>query len=132
MKKINLIILSIGCTLATASLCGCDNFLDKDPQDKQTNDTYWQTETSLRTYAQDFYSSFFTGYDVDYTVFGGFFSGDNYTDDYINLNNANTYGGGYIYFPTSSTTDWNSRSHNQCRVPIASKEKGNQFKSKPY
>ena len=109
MKKINLIILSIGCTLATASLCGCDNFLDKDPQDKQTNDTYWQTETSLRTYAQDFYSYFFTGYGTDYTVFGGFFSGDNYTDDYINLNNANTYGGGYIYFPTSSTTDWNSR-----------------------
>ena len=27
-------------------------FLNKDPQDKQTNDTYWQTETSLRTYAQ--------------------------------------------------------------------------------
>ena len=49
---------------------------------------------------RDFYSSFFTGYNVDYTVFGGFFSGDNYTDDYINLNNANTYGGGYIYFPT--------------------------------
>lgn len=43
-------------------------FLNKDPQDKQTNDTYWQTETSLRTYAQDFYSSYFTGYGTDYTV----------------------------------------------------------------
>lgn len=107
MKKKNL--LYIVCALAMASLCGCDDFLDKDPQDKQTNDTYWQTETSLRTYAQDFYSSFFTGYGVDYTVFGGYFSGDDYTDDFINLNNANTYGAGYIYFPTSSTTDWNSR-----------------------
>ena len=55
MKKKNL--LYIVCALAMGSLCGCDDFLNKDPQDKQTNDTYWQTETSLRTYAQDFYSS---------------------------------------------------------------------------
>lgn len=107
MKKSNL--LYIGCLLATAVLSGCDDFLDKDPQDKQTNDTYWQTETSLRTYAQDFYSYYFKGYGADYTVFGGYFSGDDYTDDYLNLNNANTYGAGYIYFPTSATTDWNSK-----------------------
>ena len=107
MKKKNL--LYIVCALAMASFCSCDDFLDKDPQDKQTNDTYWQTETSLRTYAQDFYSSFFKGYGTDYTVFAGYFSGDDYTDDFINLNNANTNGAGYIYFPTSSTTDWNSR-----------------------
>ena len=55
MKKKNL--LYIVCALAMGSLCGCDDFLNKDPQDKQTNDTYWQTETSLRTYAQDFYST---------------------------------------------------------------------------
>lgn len=107
MKKKNL--LYIVCALAMASFCSCDDFLDKDPQDKQTNDTYWQTETSLRTYAQDFYSSFFRGYEKDYTVFGGYFSGDDYTDDFINLNNANTNGLGYIYFPTSYKTDWNSR-----------------------
>ena len=52
MKKKNL--LYIVCALAMGSLCGCDDFLNKDPQDKQTNDTYWQTETSLRTYALDF------------------------------------------------------------------------------
>lgn len=107
MKKKNL--LYIVCALAMGSLCGCDDFLNKDPQDKQTNDTYWQTETSLRTYAQDFYSSYFTGYGTDYTVFAGYFSGDDYTDDFINLNNANTNGSGYIYFSTSATTDWNSR-----------------------
>lgn len=103
MKKKNL--LYIVCALAMSSLCGCDDFLDKDPQDKQTNDTYWQTETSLRTYAQDFYSSYFAGYGTDYTVFAGYFSGDDYTDDFINLNNANTNGSGYIYFSTSATTD---------------------------
>ncbi|EKC67673.1 conserved hypothetical protein, secreted, partial [human gut metagenome] len=107
MKKKNL--LYIVCALAMGSLCGCDDFLNKDPQDKQTNDTYWQTETSLRTYAQDFYSSYFTGYGTDYTVFAGYFSGDDYTDDFINLNNANTNGSGYIYFSTSATTDWNSQ-----------------------
>lgn len=100
MKKKNL--LYIACTLATVSLCSCDDFLDKDPQDKMTNDTYWQTEASLRTYAQDFYSIYFIGYDKDYVNFGGFFSGDNYTDDFLSL------GAGYLYFPTSATTDWNS------------------------
>ena len=39
----------------------------------------------------------------------GYFSGDDYTDDFINLNNANTNGSGYIYFSTSATTDWNSQ-----------------------
>lgn len=107
MKKKKL--LYIICTLAMASFCSCEDFLDKEPKDKQTNNTYWQTETSLRTYAQDFYSSFFKGYDVNYTVFGGYFSGDDYTDDYINLNNANTNSAGYIYFPTSATTDWNNK-----------------------
>lgn len=107
MKKKDL--LYIACCLTMTLLCSCDDFLDKDPKDKQTNDTYWQTETSLRTYSQDFYSSFFKGYGTDYTVFAGYFSGDDYTDDFINLNNANTNGSGYIYFPTSSTTDWNSR-----------------------
>lgn len=107
MKKKHL--LYSACFLALASLNSCENFLDKEPLDKQTNDTYWQTETSLRTYAQDFYSSYFEGYGTDYTVFGGYFSGDDYTDDFINLNNANTYSAGYIYFPTSATTDWNSK-----------------------
>lgn len=105
-------IFYIGCLLATATLTGCDDFLDKDPQDKQTNDTYWRTETSLRTYAQDFYSYYFTGYGTDYTVFGGYFAGDDYTDDFINLNDANTNSAGYIYFPTSATTDWNSKTTN--------------------
>lgn len=102
-------LLYSACILALTSLSGCEDFLDKEPLDKHTNDTYWQTETSLRTYAQDFYSSYFKGYGTDYTVFAGYFSGDDYTDDFINLNNANTYSAGYIYFPTSATTDWNSK-----------------------
>lgn len=52
MKKKNL--LYIACILTTASLSSCDDFLDKEPQDKLTNNTYWQTENSLRTYAPRF------------------------------------------------------------------------------
>lgn len=95
-------LLYIGCLLLGTSLCSCEDFLTKDPQDKQTNDTYWQTETSLRTYAQDFYSSYYTGYGTDYTIFGGFYSGDDFFDDFL------SNGGGYLYFPLSATTDYNA------------------------
>lgn len=105
MKKKNL--LYIACAFTTASLCSCEDFLDKDPQDKLTNATYWQTETSLRTYAQDFYSTYFQGYGTDYLAFGGFFSGDNYTDDFLSLNNGGS-GACYFYFPTSAQADWNA------------------------
>ena len=99
MKKY---IIYISCALSMMSLCGCEDFLDRDPQNKQTNDTYWLNETSLRTYAQDFYSSYFTGYGTDYTVFGGYFSGDNFTDDFLTL------AGGVRNFPVSATTDINA------------------------
>lgn len=99
MKKY---IVYISCALSMMSLAGCEDFLDRDPQNKQTNDTYWLNETSLRTYAQDFYSSYFTGYGTDYTVFGGYFSGDNFTDDFLTL------AGGVRNFPVSATTDINA------------------------
>ena len=105
MKKRNILYLG---ALMLASLASCDDFLDKDPQGVQTNDTYWQSELSLRTYAQDFYSYYFKGYNTDYVVFSGYFSGDSYTDDFINIYNANTYSAGYVYFPTSATTDYNA------------------------
>ncbi|MBQ8502222.1 MAG: RagB/SusD family nutrient uptake outer membrane protein [Bacteroides sp.] len=100
MKKINLLYL--GALMVASSLTGCEDFLTKDPQNVQTNDTYWQTETSLRTYAQDFYSYYFSGYAADYTAFGGYFSGDNYTDDFLTL------AGGYFYFPTAYNTNINN------------------------
>lgn len=99
MKKY---ILHISCALLMTSLFGCEDFLDREPQNKQTNDTYWLTETSLRTYAQDFYSNYFIGYATDYTAFGGYFSGDNFTDDFLTL------AGGTRNFPVSATTDINA------------------------
>lgn len=97
MKRIYLILSLV--VIAT-TFTGCDKFLTRDPQDKQTNDTFWQSETSLRTYAQDFYSSFFRGYDADYSVFGRFSTGDDFNDDFIQ-------GGGYIVFPVSNIQGYN-------------------------
>ena len=99
MKKRNIFYLG---ALMLASLTSCEDFLDRDPLDKQTNDTYWQTESSLRTYAQDFYSYYYTGYATDYTDFGDYFSGDDFTDDFLTL------AGGYYYFPKANNTDYNN------------------------
>lgn len=93
-------ILSI-VVLAT-TLTACEDFLTRDPQDKQTNDTFWQSEVSLRTYAQDFYSSFYRGYDADYSVFGKFSTGDDYVDDFV------TISGGYTLFPVSNIDGYNN------------------------
>ncbi|WP_291530001.1 RagB/SusD family nutrient uptake outer membrane protein [Bacteroides sp. UBA939] len=100
MKKIHL--LYIVCALSAASLYSCDDFLNRDPQNKQTNDTFWVNETSLRTYAQDFYSTYYTGYGIDYTIFGGYFSGDDFTDDFLTLS------GGTRNFPLSPTAGINA------------------------
>ena len=102
MKKIFNLFIAVA---LTATMVGCEDFLTRDPQEKQTNDTYWQSESSLRTYAQGFYSTFFTGYGTDYSIFGGYMYGDNYVDDYLMYNHSE---GGYFYFPTSNITGWNS------------------------
>ena len=80
----------------------CERFLDRPPFDKHSYDDYWTSESAMRSYAQDFYSNFFFGYGADYTVFGGYFSGDNYTDDFLTL------GGGYRTFPVTAKTDINA------------------------
>lgn len=100
MKKI-FNLFAVAAMVLTAS--SCNDFLNRDPQDKQTNDTFWASEVSLRTYAQGFYSTYFVGYGVDYSIFGGYSFGDDYTDDYI----VDT-GGGYVYFPKSNILDYNN------------------------
>ncbi|MBQ0024854.1 MAG: RagB/SusD family nutrient uptake outer membrane protein [Bacteroidales bacterium] len=98
MKRIYL-ILSI--VVLAATMTSCDKFLTRDPLNKQTNASYWQSETALKTYAQDFYSSYFQGYGTDYSVFAGYNTGDNYVDDYIQ-------GGGTSEFAVSNIAGYNS------------------------
>lgn len=99
MKRIYLIMSLV---VLVSMFTSCEKFLTRDPQDKQTNDTFWQSEVSLRSYAQDFYSDFFRGYDADYQVFGRFSTGDDYVDDFI------TIGGGYTVFPVSNIDGYNN------------------------
>lgn len=105
MKKY---LLYIGCFFALVSTYSCDDFLDKDPLDKLTNDSYWVDETSVRTYAQDFYRTYFVGYAQDYRVFGGYFSGDGYNDDFLLTSTEGQDTNERLHFPTSNITGINS------------------------
>ncbi|MCC8188642.1 MAG: RagB/SusD family nutrient uptake outer membrane protein [Bacteroides sp.] len=97
----------IGCLFVCASLWSCDSFLDRDPYDQLTNDSYWIDEVSLRAYAQDFYSTYFLGYGTDYTVFGGYFSGDSYNDDFL-LIYPDTERTNRLFFPTTNVAGVNA------------------------
>jgi hypothetical protein len=105
MKKY---LLYIGCFFTLVSTYSCDDFLDKDPLDKLTNDSYWINEVSLRTYAQSFYSTYFVGYAQDYRTFGGYFSGDSYNDDFLLTSTYSTDTDQRLFFPTSNITGINS------------------------
>lgn len=105
MKKY---LLYIGCFLGLASTYSCDSFLDKDPLDKLTNDTYWVSEISLRTYAQDFYSTYFVGYAQDYRAFGGYFSGDSYNDDFLLTSPTAADTNERLHFPATNITGINA------------------------
>lgn len=104
MKKY---FIYIGCLLMLASMPSCNDFLDKDPLDKLTNDSYWISEVGLRSYAQDFYYYYFSGYAQDYRAFGGYFSGDSYNDDFLLTSDNSSDTDQRLFFPTSSTTGIN-------------------------
>jgi hypothetical protein len=104
MKKY---LVYIGCFLMLASMPGCNDFLDKDPLDKLTNESYWVDETSLRAYSQDFYSTYFVGYAQDYRAFGGYFSGDSYNDDFLLTSDNVSDTDQRLFFPTTNTTGIN-------------------------
>lgn len=99
MKK-NLIYIGL---LSIFSFLGCEDYLEKEPLDKLTNENFWVNETSLRSYSQDFYSSYFTGYAQDYRLFGGYFSGDSYNDDFLLTTATGTDRAQRFYFPASNT-----------------------------
>lgn len=68
--------------IAFAFLTGCKkDFLERYPLDQLADDTYWTTETNVRTFAWGFYPSFFSGYGSGFT-WGKFFSGQSLNDDF--------------------------------------------------
>lgn len=104
MKKY---FIYIGCFLFLSGMPSCDDFLDKDSLDKPTNENYWIDETSLRSYTQDFYNTFFVGYAQDYRAFGGYYSGDSYNDDFLLTSENGSDINQRLFFPLSNTTGIN-------------------------
>ena len=64
MKTRNIYIL----TLFTLFFTGCKkDFLTRYPLDAFTDDTYWTNENNVRTFANGFYSTYFTGFGSGFT-----------------------------------------------------------------
>lgn len=65
---------------------GCKKeFLERLPQDRLVDESYWSSEQNIRTYAYGFYSAYFTGYGSGYT-WGNYFSGQSLNDDFAPSN----------------------------------------------
>ena len=65
---------------------GCKKeFLERLPQDRLVDESYWSSEQNIRTYAYGFYSAYFTGYGSNYT-WGNYFSGQSLNDDFAPSN----------------------------------------------
>lgn len=59
MKNIIFLIFALSITILSG--CGKD-FLDREPLDTETINTYWTTESNVRTYSYGFYTRYFEGY----------------------------------------------------------------------
>lgn len=78
MRHTLLYFLVAALVLAT----GCKkDFLERLPQDRLVDESFWTNEANIRTYAYDFYPDFFTGYGSSYT-WGAYFSGQSLNDDF--------------------------------------------------
>lgn len=65
------------------TFAGCEeDFLEVPPIDTLTDETYWTTEANVRTFANGFYATNFTGYGVGYS-WGDYFAGQALNDDFV-------------------------------------------------
>ncbi|MBO9637314.1 MAG: RagB/SusD family nutrient uptake outer membrane protein [Siphonobacter aquaeclarae] len=63
-------------------MLGCkEDFLTRPPQDALSDDTYWNSEKNVRTFAWGFYTNYFDGYGSGFT-WGRYFSGQSLNDDF--------------------------------------------------
>ncbi|MGA9325349.1 MAG: RagB/SusD family nutrient uptake outer membrane protein [Salegentibacter sp.] len=83
MKSSNKIALFF---LLAFVLVGCEkDFLEVPPQDKLVDETYWTSESNVKTFAYGFYPAYFVGYGSGYT-WGDYFSGQSLNDDFAPSN----------------------------------------------
>ena len=68
--------------LTAMVMVGCqEDFLERPPLDRLTDETYWTTEQNVRTFAWGFYPEYFRGYGTGFT-WGRYFSGQSLNDDF--------------------------------------------------
>ncbi|KEO75509.1 RagB/SusD family nutrient uptake outer membrane protein [Anditalea andensis] len=73
--------------IVTAMVACQDDFLERPPLDRLTDETYWTTEENVRTFAWGFYPEFFSGYGSGFT-WGRYFTGQSLNDDFSASNPA--------------------------------------------
>ena len=79
---ISRIYLSLLVALTVVSGCK-KGFLERYPQDQLVDQTFWTNETTVRTFAFGFYTSYFSGFSTGFDLgWGGFFSGQSLNDDF--------------------------------------------------
>ncbi|MBB6325768.1 hypothetical protein FHS59_001383 [Algoriphagus iocasae] len=71
----------IALALSLFTISGCDDYLEKPPLDSLTDETYWTSESNVRSFSWGFYTSYFSGYGSGYT-WGKFFSSQTLNDDF--------------------------------------------------
>lgn len=74
--KIYLLIIIAGL------FASCSKELERNPQDRLDDDTYWSSEKNIRTYAYDFYPDFFVGYASGFTFGPYLYQGQSLNDDF--------------------------------------------------
>lgn len=76
--KVYISIIAISLTFFVSCKKG---FLEKYPEDRLVDETYWNNEDNVRTFAWGFYTAYFTGYGSGY-AWGRYFSGQSLNDDF--------------------------------------------------
>jgi starch-binding outer membrane protein, SusD/RagB family len=67
--------------LSLFALTSCEDFLEKPPVDRLTDESYWSSENNVRSFSYGFYTTYFSGYGSGFT-WGKFFSGQSLNDDF--------------------------------------------------
>jgi hypothetical protein len=78
--KIAILFLAIGFT-------GCQKFLDRPQLTTETDETAWTSESKLRLYANQYYTTFFPGYGLGFNTAGAPLTGFTNSDDVVVLGN---------------------------------------------
>lgn len=82
LYKICLVFVVVG-------LYSCEKLLDRPPMTKESDETAWSNENSVRLYANKYYTDFFVGYGDGFATTGAPLADFNTSDDVLSLGTQN-------------------------------------------